>query len=66
MNMDYLALARQGKNHWWRYSLGIVLIVLAWQGIGLMPTFALAYWAEVDGDVCFPDHRCLVGCALFA
>jgi hypothetical protein len=48
--MDYLALARQGKNHWWRYLLGIVLILLAWQGIGLMPTFALAYWAEVDGD----------------
>ena len=48
--MDYLALAQQGKNQWWRYILGFFLILLAWQGIGLMPLFAIGYWAEVDDD----------------
>lgn len=48
--MTYLELAKQGKNHWWRYLLGLFLILLAWQGVGLMPTFALAYWVEVDQD----------------
>ena len=40
--MSYLELAKRGKNQWWRYLLGIFLILLAWQGIGLMPTIALA------------------------
>ncbi|MGB5597184.1 MAG: CPBP family intramembrane glutamic endopeptidase [Thiothrix litoralis] len=48
--MRYLELAKQGKNQWWRYLLGFFLILLAWQGVGLMPTFMLAYWVEVDQD----------------
>lgn len=48
--MSYLELAKRGKNQWWRYLLGIFLILLAWQGIGLMPTIALAVWVEIDDD----------------
>ena len=54
--MSYLELAKQGKNQWWRYLLGFFLILLAWQGIGLMPTVALAYWVEVDQDASTQFH----------
>ncbi|WGZ95443.1 MAG: type II CAAX endopeptidase family protein [Candidatus Thiothrix putei] len=46
--MAYLDLVKLGKNHWWRYVLGVLLIVLMWQGLGLLPTVALAIWVELD------------------
>jgi Cation transport ATPase len=46
--MAYLDLAKLGKNHWWRYVLGVLLIVLMWQGVGLLPTVALAIWVGLD------------------
>ncbi len=37
---SYLEAARWGKNSWWRYLLGILLIVCFWFGIGSLLTVA--------------------------
>ncbi|MEL6457060.1 MAG: hypothetical protein AAFQ91_02245 [Cyanobacteria bacterium J06621_15] len=34
MSNAYLDIARQGKNNWWRYLLGIILITFFWLVIG--------------------------------
>jgi membrane protease YdiL (CAAX protease family) len=49
-NMDYLDLARLGKNEWWRYILAIFLILISWQIVGAIPSFILILWTMVDGD----------------
>ena len=33
----FLSNARQGLNRWWRWVLGILLILIIWQGIGGIP-----------------------------
>lgn len=33
----YLDLALQGKNAWWRYALGALIITVSWLGLGLVP-----------------------------
>lgn len=33
----YLDLAREGRNEWWRYALGVLTIVLFWFGLGYLP-----------------------------
>jgi uncharacterized protein len=38
MNTNYLKIAQQGRNNWWRYLLGILLIFLMWQIIGSIVT----------------------------
>ena len=37
----YVEAARRGKDSWWRYLLGIVLVVFLWLGIGGMLSVAL-------------------------
>ena len=37
MNTQYLTLASLGKNHWWRYLLGLLLIIFFWQILGVIP-----------------------------
>ncbi len=32
--MTYVEAARRGKDDWWRYLLGIVLVVFLWLGVG--------------------------------
>ncbi len=34
MSQTYLDIARQGKNNWWRYLLGIILILFFWLIVG--------------------------------
>ena len=34
MSQTYLDIARQGKNNWWRYLLGIILILFLWFIVG--------------------------------
>lgn len=34
MNQTYLDIARQGKNSWWRYLLGTIIIAFFWLVIG--------------------------------
>lgn len=42
---DYLSLALQGKNEWWRYVLAVLLILFMWQILGALPSAALIIWA---------------------
>ena len=39
---DYLDLARQGRNEWWRYLLGAVTIAFFWMVLGYAPYVLLA------------------------
>jgi membrane protease YdiL (CAAX protease family) len=45
----FLALVRCGKNEWWRYLLGIVLILSMWQIVGALPTITLLVWVMASG-----------------
>ena len=42
MSLDYLSIARQGKNQWWRYVLGIFLSLFFWVIIGGIATIMMA------------------------
>ena len=37
----YLDLARQGRNAWWRYALGVFTIAFFWLGLGYAPYILL-------------------------
>ena len=37
----YLDLAREGRNEWWRYLIGVALIALFWFGLGYLPYILL-------------------------
>lgn len=38
MSQNYLDIAKQGKNSWWRYLLGILLILFLWLFVGTIFT----------------------------
>ncbi|PAX45754.1 CPBP family intramembrane glutamic endopeptidase [Brunnivagina elsteri] len=38
MSQNYLEIAQQGKNNWWRYLLGIILIFFMWMIVGSIAT----------------------------
>jgi membrane protease YdiL (CAAX protease family) len=44
----YLALAQLGRNEWWRYVLGVTVILFSWLILGWMP-YALVVMEEGDG-----------------
>ncbi len=44
----YLALARQGRNEWWRYLAGIATIIVAGQVLGAGPYLLLARSAHFN------------------
>jgi len=48
--MDYLNLVRLGKNEWWRYCLAIIVMLVAWQLFGAIPSIILITWMIFDGD----------------
>ncbi len=48
--MSYLELAILGKNQFWRYLLGFLLIALMWQLVGSVPLVALVLKVTADGD----------------
>ncbi|OQX15077.1 MAG: hypothetical protein BWK73_07805 [Thiothrix lacustris] len=50
MNTNYLNLARLGKNHWWRYALGLLIIVIFWQLLGIIPLGIMAFVLLSDND----------------
>ena len=41
--MGFIEQAYKGKNEWWRYGLGLMIIFLGWQVIGVMPLFIVAF-----------------------
>lgn len=66
MGKQYLDLVRLGKNQWWRYLLGILLILIFWLFIGSMLYLVPISWgvfaaysygsADVDsGAISFED-----------
>lgn len=48
--VEYLRLALLGKNEWWRFVIAILVILIAWQLIGAIPSIFLILWIFVDGD----------------
>jgi membrane protease YdiL (CAAX protease family) len=48
-NLGYFDQAKNGKNSWWRYVLGIIIVIFFAQFIGSIPfTFLLVYYASVN------------------
>lgn len=50
MSKQYLSLAREGKNAWWRYGLTIIVVLFFWQIIGVIPFGILIAFLNTDGD----------------
>jgi membrane protease YdiL (CAAX protease family) len=48
MTQKFLALAQSGKNQWWRYLFGIIIILVSWQGIGSIPFISLVFLLQND------------------
>lgn len=48
MTSQYLSLAQQGKNVWWRYVISIVLILFLYQIIGAIPLLILSAALTLD------------------
>ena len=47
---DYLEVARQGKNDWWRYLISFPAILVTWLFIGSIPVVILMMYVSLDGD----------------
>jgi len=48
--MTYLDLADRGKNNWWRYLFGVLVILFMWMGVGGIPFGILLNSVESDQD----------------
>jgi len=48
MTSQYLSLAKQGKNVWWRYVISIFLILFFYQIIGVIPLLILSAALTLD------------------
>ena len=46
--MGFIEQAYKGKNEWWRFALGFLIIFLGWQFIGIIPLFIVAFNASDD------------------
>jgi len=42
----YLALAGRGRNAWWRYVLGLCVIIVFFEGLGFVPYWLMAQYTE--------------------
>jgi uncharacterized protein len=56
----YVEAAQQGKNHWWRYLLGLVVILFSWLIVGTAASVGVAF--ALTGQ---PDHTVLGPFGLF-
>lgn len=50
ISREFIDLAREGKNQWWRWLLGIGAIVISWMGFGFALGAFLAIWVLLDGN----------------
>ncbi len=49
-SVNFLDLARQGKNQWWRYLIGILSILTVWVlGSTIVVAIAFFYWTASTG-----------------
>lgn len=49
--LNYLELARQGKNGAWRVVFAVVLMLFTWQVLGAMPSAILLVWMAFHGQL---------------
>lgn len=47
---DYLEIARQGRNDWWRYLISFPAILAVWFILGSIPVVVLMAYVSMDGD----------------
>ena len=47
---DYLEVANQGRNDWWRYLLSFPAILGIWFIIGSIPVVMLMTYVSMDAD----------------
>ena len=47
---DYLEIARQGRNEWWRYLLSFPAILMIWFIVGSIPVVLLMAYVSMDND----------------
>ena len=47
---DYLEIAKQGKNDWWRYLISFPAILAVWLVIGSLPVVLLMTYVSMDND----------------
>lgn len=47
---DYLEIARNGKNDWWRYLLSLPAILFVWLFVGSVPVVFLLAYVQSDGN----------------
>lgn len=47
---NYLEVARQGKNDWWRYLISFPTILIIWFLVGSIPVLLLLGYVSMDGD----------------
>jgi membrane protease YdiL (CAAX protease family) len=47
---DYLEVARQGRNDWWRYLISFPGILISWFMLGTIPILLLMAYVSLDGD----------------
>ncbi|MGQ0749565.1 MAG: lysostaphin resistance A-like protein [Betaproteobacteria bacterium] len=57
----YLALVHEGRNEWWRYLLGVVLILFCWLVLGYLPYL----WMLADGAITPFDLYLAVNFSIF-
>ncbi|CAA9218290.1 MAG: hypothetical protein AVDCRST_MAG93-329, partial [uncultured Chloroflexia bacterium] len=56
----YVEAAQQGKNQWWRYLVGLVVILVAWLVAGSIASLGVAF--ALSGQI---DYTGLSPIALF-
>lgn len=50
MDFTFIDLAREGRNEWWRWLLGLGIVVVAWVGSGFFCGMVLVVWVLLDND----------------
>jgi len=50
MYSQFIDLARLGKNDWWRYLVGTLVICSLWLGFSMVLGFSLGVWVTLDND----------------
>jgi len=51
---NFLELAKLGNTKWWAWTLGVILILIGWQGIGIIPMEVACDKLEYD---CFTSNN---------
>jgi uncharacterized protein len=46
----FIDLAREGRNEWWRWLLGLGVVLVAWIGSGMVLGVLLVVWSLVDNN----------------